>query len=231
MSMPGSLEIAQTARLRPVAELAAELGLEPQEIELHGPYKAKIRLEALHRLADRPDGREVVVTAITPTPLGEGKTTTTIGLAQALNRIGVRAAVTIRQPSLGPVFGIKGGGAGGGYSQVLPMEDINLHFTGDIHAVGAAHDLAAAFLDSHLIHGNALAIDPRTISWPRVLDVNDRALRRVRIGLGEAQGERESEFHITAASEIMAILALASDLADLRTRIGRVIVDHFEGAG
>ena len=228
MSMPGSLEIAQTARLRPVAELAAELGLEPQEIELHGPYKAKIRLEALDRLADRPDGREVVVTAITPTPLGEGKTTTTIGLAQALNRIGVRAAVTIRQPSLGPVFGIKGGGAGGGYSQVLPMEDINLHFTGDIHAVGAAHDLAAAFLDSHLLHGNALAIDPDTISWPRVLDVNDRVLRRVRIGLGEARGERESEFHITAASEVMAILALASDLADLRSRIGRVIVAEDE---
>jgi formate--tetrahydrofolate ligase len=228
MSMPSSLEIAQSAQLRPVAELAEELGLEAQEIELHGPYKAKVRLEALERLADRPDGREVVVTAITPTPLGEGKTTTTIGLAQALNRIGVRAAVTIRQPSLGPVFGIKGGGAGGGYSQVLPMEDINLHFTGDIHAVGAAHDLAAAFLDSHILHGNALAIDPRTISWPRVLDVNDRLLRRVRIGLGEARGERESEFHITAASEVMAILALANDLADLRSRVGRVIVAEDE---
>jgi formate--tetrahydrofolate ligase len=228
VSMPSSLEIAQSARLRPVADLAAELGLLPDEVELHGPYKAKVRLEALTRLADRPDGREIVVTAITPTPLGEGKTTTTIGLAQALNRIGVRAAVTIRQPSLGPVFGIKGGGAGGGYSQVLPMEDINLHFTGDIHAVGAAHDLAAAFLDSHLLHGNALAIDPSTISWPRVLDVNDRVLRRVRIGLGEARGERESEFHITAASEVMAILALASDIADLRTRIGRAIVAEDE---
>jgi formate--tetrahydrofolate ligase len=228
MSMPSSLEIAQSARLRPVAQIAEELGLQQDEIELYGPYKAKIRLEALDRLADRPVGREVVVTAITPTPLGEGKTTTTIGLAQALNRIGVRAAVTIRQPSLGPVFGIKGGGAGGGYSQVLPMEDINLHFTGDIHAVGAAHDLAAAFLDSHLIHGNALAIDPETISWPRVLDVNDRALRRVRIGLGEARGERDAEFHITAASEVMAILALANDLADLRARIGRVIVAEGE---
>ncbi|CAN5550614.1 formate--tetrahydrofolate ligase [soil metagenome] len=224
MSMPGSLEIAQAARLRPIADVASELGLLPEEVELYGPYKAKIRLEALERLADRPNGREVVVTAITPTPLGEGKTTTTIGLAQALNHIGVRAAVTVRQPSLGPVFGIKGGGAGGGYSQVLPMEDINLHFTGDIHAVGAAHDLGAAFLDNHLLRGNALDIDRLTIRWPRVLDVNDRVLRRVLIGLGETDDVRESEFHITAASEVMAILALATDLHDLRRRIGRVIV-------
>ncbi len=222
--MPSSLQIAQDAELRPIADIAAELGLLPDEIELYGRYKAKVRLEVLDRLADRPEGREIIVTAVTPTPLGEGKTTTTIGLAQGLNRLGVRTAVTIRQPSLGPVFGIKGGGAGGGYSQVLPMEDINLHFTGDIHAVSSAHDLAAAFLDNHLLRGNALGIDVETIRWPRVLDVNDRALRRVRLGVGEPTGERDGEFHITAASEVMAVLALASDLQDLRRRIGRCIV-------
>jgi formate--tetrahydrofolate ligase len=224
MSTPTSLEIAQSARLRPIAEIASEMGLLPDELELYGPYKAKVRLEALDRLADRPDGREIVVTAVTPTPLGEGKTTTTVGLTQALNRIGVRAAATLRQPSLGPVFGIKGGGAGGGYSQVVPMEDINLHFTGDLHAVAAAHNLGAAFLDNHLLRGNALGIDTGTIRWPRVLDVNDRVLRRVIVGVGETPDTRETEFHITAASEIMAILALASDLGDLRARIGRVIV-------
>ena len=224
MPMPNSLEIAQSASLRPVAEIAQELGLLPEEIELYGTHKAKIRLEVLDRLADQPDGKEVVVTAITPTPLGEGKTTTTIGLAQGLDRIGVRAAVAIRQPSLGPVFGIKGGGAGGGYSQVLPMEDINLHFTGDLHAIAAAHDLGAAFLDNHLFRGNALDIDRATIRWPRVLDVNDRALRRITLGVGDERSEREGEFQITAASEVMAILALANDLQDLRARIGRVIV-------
>ena len=229
--MRSSLQIAQDAVPRPIADIAAELGLLPDEIELYGPYKAKIRLEALDRLADKPDGKEVVVTAITPTPLGEGKTTTTIGLGQGLRRIGVNAAVAIRQPSLGPVFGIKGGGAGGGYSQVLPMEDINLHFTGDIHAISAAHDLGAAFLDNHLFRGNELGIDPETIRWPRVLDVNDRALRRVVLGVGESEDVREGEFHITAASEIMAILALAKDLQDMRLRIGRVIVAKtFEGA-
>jgi formate--tetrahydrofolate ligase len=223
--MPSSLQIAQDATLRPIAEVAADLGLHPDEIEPYGRYKAKVRLEVLERLSDRPDGREIIVTAITPTPLGEGKTTTTIGLAQGLNRLGVRAAVAIRQPSLGPVFGIKGGGAGGGYSQVLPMEDINLHFTGDIHAVTAAHDLGAAFLDNHLLRSNRLAIDVSTIRWPRVLDVNDRILRRVRLGMGEApEAQHEGEFHITAASEVMAVLALASDLQDLRRRIGRIIV-------
>jgi len=224
MTTPSSLEIAQQADLRPIGEIATELGILPEELEAFGPYKAKVRLEILQRLAGRPDGREIVVTAITPTPLGEGKTTTTIGLAQALNRIGVRAAPVIRQPSLGPVFGIKGGGAGGGFSQVLPMEDINLHFTGDLHAVAAAHNLGAAFLDNHLFRGNELGIDQLTIRWPRVVDVNDRALRRILIGIGETRDVRESEFHITAASEIMAILALASDLQDLRARIGRVIV-------
>jgi formate--tetrahydrofolate ligase len=222
--MRSSLEIAQSITPRPITEIAEELGLLPDEIEPYGRYKAKVSLAVLDRLADRPDGREVIVTAITPTPLGEGKTTTTIGLAQGLRRLGIRAAVAIRQPSLGPVFGIKGGGAGGGFSQVLPMEDINLHFTGDIHAISAAHDLAAAFLDNHLLRGNELGIDLTTIRWPRVLDVNDRALRRVRIALGEASGERTGEFHITAASEVMAILALANDLQDLRQRLARVIV-------
>ncbi len=222
--MKSSLEIARAAPLRPIAEVAAELGLEPDEYELYGPYKAKVRPNAAERRADRPNGREIVVTAITPTPLGEGKTTTTIGLAQGLNRIGVRAAPTIRQPSLGPVFGLKGGAAGGGYSQVLPMEEINIHFTGDLHAVAAAHNLAAAFLDNHLFRGNALGIDPATVRWPRVVDVNDRSLRRVEIGLGDKSDVRESEWHITAASEVMAILALASDIHDLRARLGRVIV-------
>jgi formate--tetrahydrofolate ligase len=226
-----SLEIARAAALRPIAELAAELGLHEDEYDLYGRYKLKVRRRVLDRLADRPNGREIVVTAMTPTPLGEGKTTTTIGLAQGLNRIGVRAAPTIRQPSLGPVFGLKGGAAGGGYSQVLPMEDINLHFTGDMHAVGAAHNLAAAFLDNHLFRGNALGIEPTTIRWPRVIDVNDRALRRVMIGLGEAKDVRQSEWHITAASEVMAILALASDIADLRRRLARVIVgETYDGA-
>jgi formate--tetrahydrofolate ligase len=225
MSMPSSLEIAQNATLRPVAEIAEELGLLPDEVELYGRYKAKIDLSVLDRLADRPDGKEIIVTAVTPTPLGEGKTTTTIGLAQGLNRIGVKTAVTLRQPSLGPVFGIKGGGAGGGYSQVLPMEDINLHFTGDIHAITAAHDLGAAFLDNHIARDNTLDIDVGTIRWPRVLDVNDRALRSIRISVGEKIGvERASEFNITAASEVMAILALANDLQDLRRRVGRIIV-------
>ena len=221
--MESSLEIARRAQLRPVSEIAHELGLLPDEYELYGPHKAKVRPNALQRLAGTPDGREIVVTAINPTPLGEGKTTTTIGLAQGLNRIGVRAAATIRQPSLGPVFGLKGGAAGGGYSQVLPMEEINIHFTGDLHAVAAAHNLAAAFLDNHLFRGNALGIDPQTIRWPRVIDVNDRALRRTMIGLGERVDVREAEWHITAASEVMAILALAHDIHDLRRRLGRSI--------
>jgi formate--tetrahydrofolate ligase len=219
-----SLEIARRVKLRPIAEICDELGLQPDEFELYGPYKAKVRLETLDRLKGAPDGREIVVTAITPTPLGEGKTTTTIGLAQGLNRIGVRAAPTTRQPSLGPVFGLKGGAAGGGYSQVLPMEEINLHFTGDLHAVAAAHNLGAAFLDNHLFRGNQLGVDPATVRWPRVVDVNDRALRRVLIGLGERRDVRESEWHITAASEVMAVLALANNIRDLRERLGRAVV-------
>ena len=222
--MQSSLEIARAARLRPIAEVAAELGLQEDEYDLYGRHKLKVRPTALARLAAQPDGREIVVTAITPTPLGEGKTTTTIGLAQGLNRIGVRASANIRQPSLGPVFGLKGGAAGGGYSQVLPMEDINLHFTGDLHAVAAAHNLGAAFLDNHLFRGNSLNVDPATVRWPRVIDVNDRALRRVMLGLGEKRDVRESEWHITAASEVMAVLALAEDIHDLRRRLGRAIV-------
>jgi formate--tetrahydrofolate ligase len=228
--VPTTLEIAQHATLRPIADVADDLGILPGELEPYGAHKAKVRLDVIERLADRPPGREILVTAITPTPLGEGKTTTAIGLAQGLNRIGIRAAVTIRQPSLGPIFGVKGVGTGGGYSQVLPMEDINLHLTGDGHAVSAAHNLAAAFLDNHLHHGNPLEIDPATITWPRVVDMNDRALRRARIGMGHKAGpEREGEWQITAASEVMAVLALASDLADLRARLGRVIVAERQG--
>ncbi|HEX5466592.1 MAG TPA: formate--tetrahydrofolate ligase [Candidatus Limnocylindrales bacterium] len=224
--MPSSLEIAQAATPRPITEIADALGILPHELDPYGRDKAKIRLEILDRLADRPAGREIVVSAITPTPLGEGKTTTTIGLAQGLNRIGVRTAVAIRQPSLGPIFGIKGGAAGGGYSQIIPMEDFNLHLTGDNHAVGAAHNLAAAFIDNHLYFGNALGIEPSTIDWPRVVDISDRALREVVIGLGGRQNgrPRETEWQITVASEVMAILALAADLQDLRRRLGRVVV-------
>ena len=222
--MKPSLQIAQEAVLRPIAEIATELGLREDEFELYGRYKAKVDPGIRQRLADRPDGREIIVTAITPTPLGEGKSVTTIGLAQGLNRIGVRTAAVLREPSLGPVFGIKGGGAGGGYSQLQPMEDINLHFTGDLHAIAAAHNLAAAFLDNHLFRDNQLGIDRPSIRWPRVVDVNDRPLRRVTIGLGDERAEREAEWHITAASEVMAILALADDLPDLRRRLGRVVV-------
>jgi formate--tetrahydrofolate ligase len=225
-----SLDIARGATPRPIVDIARHLGLADDEYELYGTYKAKIDQRAFERRAEQPDGREIVVTAITPTPLGEGKTTTTVGLAQGLNRIGVRTSANIRQPSLGPVFGLKGGAAGGGYSQVLPMEEINIHFTGDLHAVAAAHNLGAAFLDNHLFRGNVLGIDPQTVRWPRVIDVNDRALRRVEIGLGEKSDVRESEWHITAASEVMAILALAADIHDLRARLGRVIVgENFSG--
>jgi len=212
--------------MRPIGEIAAKLGLLPDEIELYGEYKAKIKLSVLDRLSGRPDGRLVDVTAITPTPLGEGKTVTSIGLGQALARIGKRVCNTLREPSLGPTFGIKGGAAGGGYSQVVPMEDINLHFTGDMHAVAAATNLLAAFIDAHLKHGNALDLDPESISWRRVVDVNDKwGLYRIITGLGgEGRVERETGFDITAASEAMAVLALAADLRDLRRRLGRIIV-------
>jgi formate--tetrahydrofolate ligase len=229
--MPSSLEIARSVSPRPIMDLARELGLRDDEVELYGPFKAKVRLEGIERLeaeaaARGERGKYVVVTAITPTPLGEGKTTTNIGLVQGLNRLGHRAAVCIRQPSLGPVFGIKGGAAGGGYSQVIPMEDFNLHLTGDNHAVGAAHNLLAAFVDNSLTHGNPHGIDPLGVLWPRVVDISDRALRKAIVGMGGRENgyPRETEWQITVASEVMAALALASDIHDLRARLGRMVV-------
>ena len=231
VGMPSSLEIARSVSPRPIMDLARELGLRDDEVELYGPFKAKVRLEGIERLeaeaaARGKRGKYVVVTAITPTPLGEGKTTTNIGLVQGLNRLGHKAAVCIRQPSLGPVFGIKGGAAGGGYSQVIPMEDFNLHLTGDNHAVGAAHNLLAAFVDNSLTHGNPHGIDPLGVLWPRVVDISDRALRKAIVGMGGRENgyPRETEWQITVASEVMAALALASDIHDLRARLGRMVV-------
>jgi formate--tetrahydrofolate ligase len=221
-----SLELAQRAVLRPIEDVAAEAGLRPDEIEPYGRAAAKVDLGALDRLAGAPDGRVVVVTGITPTSLGEGKTTTSIGLIQGLERIGAKAMLCLREPSVGPVFGSKGGGTGGGHAQVVPMEDINLHFTGDFHAVASAHNLLAAAMDASLHHGNPLGIEPRTVTWPRALDVNDRALRNIVVGLGgKPHGvPRETAFVITAASEVMAILAMASGMEDLRARLGRIVV-------
>jgi len=218
------LEIAQQAKLRPIEEVAKDAGIGREELELYGDYKAKVKLGILERLADRPDGKYIDVTAITPTPLGEGKTVTTIGATQALCHIGKNAFVCIRQPSLGPVFGIKGGAAGGGFSQLVPMEDFNLHLTGDVHAVSIAHNLAAAFLDNALKRKNRLNIDPSTISWNRVVDLNDRwALEDIVIGLADGY-VRRSGFDISVASELMAILGLATGLQDLRERVGRCVV-------
>jgi formate--tetrahydrofolate ligase len=226
VDVPSDLEIAQAAKMKPISEIAGDLGLLEDEIEFYGKYKAKIDLSVLERLADRPNGKYIDVTAINPTPLGEGKTVTTIGLSMGLNKIGKRTVTTLRQPSLGPVFGIKGGAAGGGYAQVVPMEDLNLHLTGDFHAVSVAHNLLAAFIDNHLHHGNKLNIDPFSITWPRVVDVSDRALRKMVIGLGgKINGvPREAGYDITSASEVMAILALAEDLVDLRKRLARIVV-------
>jgi formate--tetrahydrofolate ligase len=224
--MLSDLEIAQRATLKPIRDVAAVLGLDEDELELYGKHKAKIALSVMKRLAGRPNGTYVDVTAITPTPLGEGKTTTTIGLSMALNRIGCRAIAAIRQPSLGPVFGIKGGAAGGGYAQVVPMEEFNLHLTGDVHAISLAHNLLAAMIDNSITHGNKLRIDPHTITWPRVVDVSDRALRKIVIGLGgkENGSPRETGFDIAVASEIMAILGLTTSLKDLRQRLGRIVI-------
>jgi formate--tetrahydrofolate ligase len=227
MSFPSDLEIARSVTPRPIVDVARDLGLRDDEIELYGSMKAKVTLEGLRRVeAEGRRGKYVLVTAITPTPLGEGKTTTTVGLAQGLNRIGKQAAVAIRQPSLGPVFGIKGGAAGGGYSQIIPMEDFNLHLTGDVHAISAAHNLAAAFVDNSLHHGNPHDISVHDILWPHVVDISDRALRHAVIGLGGKEDgvPRETEWFITVASEVMAILALASDLTDLRARLARVVL-------
>ena len=226
--MPRSLEIAQDATLRPIAEIAEELGLQPDEYDLYGKYKAKVDLSVVERLADRPDGKLVCVTAITPTKAGEGKTTTSVSLTQGLGQIGRRVALCLREASLGPVFGIKGGAAGGGYAQVVPMEDLNLHFTGDIHAIGAANNLLAAMLEAHLLHGDKLGIDPLSVSWRRCVDINDRSLRQIVIGLGGRTNgyPRETGYDITAASEVMAILAVARDLHDLRKRLGAITVGY-----
>ena len=220
------IEIAREAKLQPVQAIAESLGLGSGDLELYGSYKAKVRLETIERLRAQPDGALVLVTAMTPTPAGEGKSTTTVGLGDAFRRLGKRSIVAIREPSLGPCFGIKGGAAGGGHAQVMPMEDINLHFTGDFHAITSAHNLLSAVVDNHMFQGNPLGLDSRRILWKRVLDMNDRALRSVIIGLGGPVNgiPRESGFEITVASEIMAILCLSRDLNDLRERIGRVIV-------
>lgn len=224
--MRSGLEIAQAATLRPIVEVAAAAGIAEDELEPYGRYRAKVSPAVLDRLADRPEGKLIITTAITPTKAGEGKTTTSISLTQGLGRIGKDVILCLREPSMGPVFGIKGGGTGGGYAQVVPMEEINLHLNGDFHAVTAAHNLLAAALDASVYHGNPLGIDPQTITWPRTLDVNDRELRYSVVGLGgKTHGfPRENQFVITAASEIMAVLALASDLQDLRRRLGRIVV-------
>ncbi|MFH1782132.1 MAG: formate--tetrahydrofolate ligase [Candidatus Omnitrophota bacterium] len=225
-NVPSDLDIAQASKLKPIIEIGRQIGIKEDELELYGKYKAKIDLSILDRLKDRKQGKYIDVTAITPTPLGEGKTVTTIGLSLGLAKIGKKIITTLRQPSMGPVFGIKGGAAGGGYSQVLPMEDINLHFTGDIHAVGAANNLLAAFVDNHLLKGNKFNIDPDTIVVRRVVDISDRALRQIKIGLGGKENgiPRDTGFDITVASEVMAILALAASLKDLRARLGRMVI-------
>lgn len=226
--MKADIEIAHRAKLLKITEIAARLGISENDIEMYGPYKAKLSMDLLRRLDTRPLGKLILVTAITPTPAGEGKTTTTVGLAQGLNKIGKKAIVALREPSLGPCMGIKGGAAGGGYSQVVPMEDINLHFTGDFHAITSAHMLLSAMLDNHLQQGNKLNIDPRRIVWKRVVDMNDRALRNIVIGLGgKAHGvPRQDGFDITVASEVMAILCLSNSLHDLKERLSKIIVAY-----
>jgi len=237
--MPSDLDIAQAATLKPILDIAQEVGLDEDDLDLYGKYKAKVHLDAVEKLKDRPNGKYIDVTAITPTPLGEGKTVTTIGLSQGLNYIGKKVLTCIRQPSQGPTFGIKGGAAGGGYSQVVPMEDFNLHLTGDIHAVSATHNLLAAAIDARILHEDQLSdkrlerlglkrlnIDPYSLTWNRVVDINDRALRNVLIGLGSKEDgrPRQSGFDIAVASEVMAILALTTDLKDLRERLGRIVI-------
>lgn len=222
------IEIAQQCKMKPITEIAAQLGIAPEELEPYGHYKAKLSDDLAKRLENKPDGKLILVTAINPTPAGEGKTTTTVGLGQAMSKIGKNAIIALREPSLGPVFGIKGGAAGGGYAQVVPMEDINLHFTGDMHAITAANNLLCAILDNHLQQGNQLNIDPRRVLFKRCMDMNDRALRFVNVGLGgKANGvPREDGFQITVASEVMAILCLAADLQDLKERLGNILVAY-----
>lgn len=226
--MKTDIQIAQEAKMRPIREIAQGIGLDENDIELYGNYKAKVSLDVSKRLANKPNGRLVLVTAINPTPAGEGKSTTTVGLGQALRKMGKNAIIALREPSLGPCMGVKGGAAGGGYAQVVPMEDINLHFTGDIHAITTAHNLLAALLDNHLHQGNQLDIDPRRIALRRVMDMNERALRNIVIGLGGRNNgfPREDGFDITVASEVMAILCLSSDLDDLKERLGKIVVAY-----
>ena len=227
-NVKSDIEIAQECKMQPITEVAKNFGLSEDELELYGKYKAKVSFEAIKRLEKEKDGKLVLVTAISPTPAGEGKSTTTIGLGQALNKIGKKTFIALREPSLGPVFGVKGGAAGGGYAQVVPMEDINLHFTGDMHAITAANNLLSAAIDNHINHGNTLRIDSRQIVWKRVIDMNDRALRNVVVGLGgKACGfTRQDGFMITVASEVMAILCLASDLMDLKERLGKIVIAY-----
>lgn len=226
--MKSDIQIAQEAVMEPITQVAQRLGLDPDELELYGRYKAKLTSQCLERLKDEPDGKLILVTAINPTPAGEGKTTTTVGLGQAFGRLGKRAVIALREPSLGPCFGIKGGAAGGGYAQVVPMDDLNLHFTGDFHAITSANNLLAALLDNHIHQGNELQIDPRQVVWKRCEDMNDRALRNIVIGMGgKADGVvREDHFVITVASEIMAVLCLASDMEDLKERLSRIVVAY-----
>jgi formate--tetrahydrofolate ligase len=225
--MQSDIDIAHDVKLRPIVEVAADLGLEPKYLMPYGEFKAKVSVRKLGKLRGKGDGKLVLVTSMTPTPAGEGKTTTTVGLTQALQRMGVNAVLCIREPSLGPVMGIKGGAAGGGYSQVLPMEDINLYFTGDIPSVSAANNLLSAVIDNHIYQGNELKLDPTKVIWHRVTDMNDRSLRRIFIGLGESSGlAREDSYDITAASEVMAVLCLAETYGDLKERLGRVIVGY-----
>lgn len=224
--MKTDIQIAQEAKMSHIREVAQTLGIQEDELELYGKYKAKLSDEVWNNVKDRPDGKLVLVTAINPTPAGEGKTTTTVGLGQAMAKLNKKAVIALREPSLGPCFGIKGGAAGGGYAQVVPMEDLNLHFTGDFHAITSANNLLAAMLDNHIQQGNALQIDPRQVVWKRCLDMNDRCLRNVVVGLGNKMDGmvREDHFVITVASEIMAILCLADDIDDLKKRLGRIIV-------
>ncbi|MEA4823250.1 MAG: formate--tetrahydrofolate ligase [Clostridiaceae bacterium] len=231
--MLSDIEIARAAKIRPIADIACDLAITEDELIPYGRYKAKISEDAIRRLSAKPDGRLILVTAINPTPAGEGKTTTTVGLGQAMAKLGKKAIIALREPSLGPVFGVKGGAAGGGYAQVVPMEDINLHFTGDFHAITAANNLLAALVDNHIQQGNSLGIDPRRVCFPRVMDMNDRALRHCIIGLGgRANGTpREDSFSITVASEVMAIFCLAENLSDLKDRLSRMIVGYtYKGA-
>ena len=230
--MKTDIEIAQEAQMIHIREVAKQLDIQEDELEFYGKYKAKLSDELMKRVENQPDGKLILVTAINPTPAGEGKTTTSVGLGQAFGKLGKKAIIALREPSLGPCFGIKGGAAGGGYAQVVPMEDLNLHFTGDFHAITSANNLLAAILDNHIQQGNELGIDPRQVVWKRCIDMNDRVLRNVVVGLGRKMDGmvREDHFVITVASEIMAILCLADDMHDLKRRLGRIIVAYnFKG--